>query len=645
MNTLWIVIIGGLTAYLAYNFYARWIDRHIIQSDVRRATPAKMYMDGVDFMPTSRNILFGYHFKAIAAAGPIVGPITAANLWGWSPSLAWLVLGVSFIGWVSDYSAIMVAVRNDGNSLSAIAHKLIAPRTRTILFVFIFFYLMLLAGAFIGILAAILSARPDVPFGIIMLALMGLLAGQMMYRWKMGIMGVTVFVVALTLAGMVGGPWGQHRDEKGALVNGPVAAAVVQLNSAVDAINDRQPLFTVEDPTAADPRIPAPGKDGKRPSTAAYDADTGMLKTLPNYLWWMIFLFAFSYMGANLPIWRFAQPVNYIGFWITSITILLSALGMIIAPLLDTKDAAGNLIGVFALSPLKDLGFGIKEGVAWQPLWPMLFVTIACGAISGWHALVGSIGTARQIEYDTDGLPVGAGGMLFGEFPLALLSLTAVSIAGAGGGGGRFAAGVGKLVYAGTFGLIPETFGTALGFATFVIIVLTVTQLVFRVMRVTLAEWVGDAIPPMRNMHVASVISMGFTAALVLTGTWVYLWQMFGASNQLMAALSLLVVAVWLKSEKRNPTYAVVPLVFMYVTTLAATAVTARNLYVTIAANPKMSALPVGGAWAMIAVSVLLFVAAIIIGWDGYKAYMRHGTMTPKAPAVHPGAIPPAAHA
>ena len=234
--------------------------------------------------------------------------------------------------------------------------------------------------------------------------------------------------------------------------------------------------------------------------------------------------------------------------------------------------------------------------------------------------------------------------MLFGENTLALLSLTAVSIAGAGGGGGRFAVGVGKLVYAGTFGLIPETFGTALGFATFVIIVLTVTQLVFRVMRVTLAEWVGDAIPPMRNMHVASFISMGFTAALVLTGTWVYLWQMFGASNQLMAALSLLVVAVWLKSEKRNPTYAVVPMVFMYVTTLAATAVTARNLYVTIAANPKMTALPVAGAWAMIAVSALLFVAAILIGWDGYKAYLRHAA-TPAAPAPQPAAVPPAAHA
>jgi carbon starvation protein len=639
MNTLWIVVIGVLTAYFAYNYYARRIDRNIIQSDPKRATPARLYMDGVDFMPTSRNVLFGYHFKAIAAAGPIVGPITAANIWGWAPSLAWLILGVSFIGWVSDYSAIMVAVRNDGNSLSAISHKLIAPRTRTILFVFIFFYLMLLAGAFVGILAAILSARPDVPFGIIMLALMGLLAGQMMYRWKMGIMGVTVLVVALTLAGMAAGPWGQHRDEKGALVNGPVAAVVANVNGAVDSLTDSKPLFSVEDPTLADPRIPAPRADGTRPTTPAYDAATSQLKTLPNYLVWMVFLFAFSYLGANLPIWRFAQPVNYIGFWITSITILLSALGMVVAPLLGTKDAAGNLIGAFALPAFKSLGFDIVENAAWQPLWPMLFVTIACGAISGWHALVGSVGTARQLEYETDCLPVGAGSM-FGENALALLSLTAVSIAGAGGGGGRFAVGVGKLVYAGTFGLVPEAFGTALGFGTFVIIVLTVTQLVFRVMRVTLTEWIGDAVPPVRNMHVSSLISMFLTLALVLTGTWVYLWQMFGASNQLMAALSLLVVGVWLKSEKRNPSYAVIPMIFMYVTTLAATAVTARNLYVTIAANPKMTALPVAGAWAMIAVSALLFVAAILIGWDGYKAYQRHAA-APAAPAPRPAAVPP----
>ncbi|MFI5168258.1 MAG: carbon starvation protein A [Thermoanaerobaculales bacterium] len=630
MNTLWVVVIAVGVIYTAYNFYARRVDRNVIRSDAKRATPAKMYMDGVDFMPTSKNVLYGYHFKSIAAAGPIVGVITAANIWGWLPSLLWLVFGVSLIGWASDYSAIMVSVRNDGNSLSAISHRLIAPRTRTILFVFIFFYLMLLAGAFVGILAAILSARPDVPFGIIMLALMGLLAGQMMYRWKMGIISVTVIVVAITLAAMALGPMGQHKNEQGGLVQGPVGGTVAAVNGAIDNLNGKRPLFNVVDPTAADPRIPAPGADGKRPTTAAYDAATGLVRTLPNYLLWMVFLFVFSYLGANLPIWRFAQPVNYIGFWIMLITIVLSAVGALAAPLTGVKDVAGNAIGAFALSATKDLGFAVQAGKAWQPLWPMLFVTIACGAISGWHALVGSVGTARQLEYETDGLPVGAGSM-FGEYTLALLSLVAVSIAGVGGGGARFAAGVGKLIYAGTFGALPEVFGTALGFGAFVMIVLTVTQLVFRVMRVTLTEWVGEAVPLVRNMHVSSIISMVLTLALVLTGTWVYLWQMFGASNQLMAALSLLVVTVWLKSENRKPTYALVPMLFMYITTLFATLVTARNLYVTIAANPKMSGLPVAGAWAMIVVAALLVVAALFIGWDGLKAYQRYSARPAEA--------------
>src|ERR671935_1830136 len=181
MNTLYIVIIGIVTIYVPYNFYARRIDRDVIQADPKRATPARMYMDGVDFMPTSRNVLYGYHFKSIAAAGPIVGVITAANLWGWLPALLWLMIGVSFIGWVSDYSAIVLAVRNDGNSLSAVAHRLIAPRTRQILFIFIFFYLLLVAGAFVGIMAATLNGNPTTGLAIAGLMVLGLLAGQMLY--------------------------------------------------------------------------------------------------------------------------------------------------------------------------------------------------------------------------------------------------------------------------------------------------------------------------------------------------------------------------------------------------------------------------------------------------------------------------------
>jgi carbon starvation protein len=250
----------------------------------------------------------------------------------------------------------------------------------------------------------------------------------------------------------------------------------------------------------------------------------------------------------------------------------------------------------------------------------MLFVTIACGAISGWHALFGSIGTARQLEYETDALPVG-GGAMFTENTLALLSLVAVSIAGTGGGAGRFAAGVGSLLTV-LFGDGFRLLGTALGFGAFMVIVLTVTQLIFRVMRVTLSEWVGESMPVLKNMHVSTIVSMVLTILLVLTGTWVYLWQMFGAANQLMAALSLLIVTVWLREQKKNPSFALYPTLFMYITTLAATLVTARNLFVTIVPQGGIAA---AGAWAMIIIAILLFIAALLIGWDGYQAYQRYG--------------------
>src|SRR6266545_1034131 len=206
MNTFVAVVIGLVVSYVGYNFYARRVDRDVIQSDPNRMTPARLYMDGVDFVPTSRNVLFGYHFKSIAAAGPIVGAITAANLWGWLPALIWLVLGVCLIGWMSDYSAIMVSVRNEGNSLSAIAHRLIAPRTRLILFVFIFFYLLLIGGAFGGILAGVMNSQSQAPLGIIVLMAMGLLLGQMLYRWHLGLIPATAITVGVTFAAILLGP-------------------------------------------------------------------------------------------------------------------------------------------------------------------------------------------------------------------------------------------------------------------------------------------------------------------------------------------------------------------------------------------------------------------------------------------------------
>ncbi len=655
MNATVVAVLGAVMIYLAYTLYARKIDREVIQPDGKKATPARMYMDGVDYMPTSRNVLYGYHFKSIAAAGPIVGPIAAAMLWGWMPALLWLVLGVTFIGWASDYSAILVAVRNDGNSLSAIAHKLIAPRTRIILFVFIFFYLLLLAGAFVGILAGIFDPRADVPFGIFMLAIMGLLMGQMLYRWKLGLVSVTLLAVLVTLGSMALGAKGislvkaQTPDGKPAaamVFAGPINSAVESLGGAINRLSGGQPLYTVVDPTKADPRLASTVVNPEGKIVPKYVDKSGAIKMLPSFVFWCLFVFAFSYLGTVLPIWRFAQPVNYIGFWVTFLTIGLSALGAVVGgvraifgnaemataitfqtkvfttlmPVSQAKDAAGNILQALP---------------AIQPLWPMLFVTIACGAISGWHALVGSIGTARQLEYETDALPVGGGGM-FSENALALLSLVAVSIAG-GAGAGAFAAGVGKLLGLVTFGGIPQAYGTALGFGVFVVIVLTVVQLVFRVMRVTLGEWLGGIWVGFKNASIAAIISMGLTLLLVLSGTWIYLWQLFGASNQLMAALSLLIVSVWLKSSGRSPRYAFWPMVFMYITTMAAILVTAYNLYASILSNPKIAAQPINsvGAGLMIVVAALLFIAAAVIAYDAFRAWQKLKV----APAPKPQAV------
>ena len=630
MNSLWVVVIGVVVIYLAYNFYAKRIDRVVIQADAKRATPATMYMDGADFVPTSRFVLYGYHFKSIAAAGPIVGVITAANIWGWVPSIIWLMVGVSFIGWASDYSAIMLAVRNDGNSLSAISHKLVSPRTRTVLFLFIFFYLLLIAGAFLGILGALLDARPDVPFGILVLAGMGLLGGYLLYRRRMDIILVTGIVVAVTLAAMALGPAGVDfpAGKAPTWASGPISGAVTGINGAINAGGA---LYTVVDPTAADPRVPAPAADGKRPTTALYDSATGAIKVTPSFIFWCLFLIAFAYLGTNLAIWRFAQPVNYIGFWVMALVIVLSALGALLAPFTRPELATFKTP---AFSSFMGTPAIISSG-AWQPLWPMLFVTIACGAISGWHALFGSVGTARQLEYETDALPVGGGGM-FSENTLGLLSLTAVSIAG-GAGAGAFAAGVGNLISTVTFGAIGVPYGTALGFGAFVVIVLTVVQLVFRVMRVTLGEWLGPIWAGFRNQHIATVVGAILSLALVLTGTWVYLWQLFGAANQLLAALALLLVTLWLASTKRNTAYAGIPMVFMYVTTIFATLVTAYNLYATIATKSGVPAISVVGAWAMIVIAVLLVLAALLIAVDAWNAWNRfRGAPAAARPAAAP---------
>jgi carbon starvation protein len=595
VNALIAVILGALTVYLTYTRYARRIDRNVIQSDPKRATPATLYLDGVDFMPTNRNILFGYHFKSIAAAGPIVGAIVAATLWGWLPAMIWLIGGVAFMGWVSDYSAIVLSVRNEGHSLSAVAHRLVSPRTRTILFLFIFFYLLLVAGAFVGIMATAMESQPRTHLGMILLVIMGLLLGQMLYRWRIGLMPATVLTVGITLIAILMG----HTSE----------GFFKALNEAFNAMTGGTPLVTYFDPTSANFK----GAEAK---------------IMPSLLFWAIAICLFCYAGSVLPIWRMAQPVVYVGFWITALAMLLglggAALGTITKP-----EVAQFQIPMFK-------GWNPQMGPAGiMPLWPMLFVTIACGAISGWHALFGSVGTARQIENEADMLPVGAGSML-AEFLLGMLALLAISVGSKGSPVAAFANGLGGFIS--VWG-VPLDYAVSLAFAAFIVIVLVVMQLLFRVMRVTLTEWLGEIIPPLRNQHFASFVSIALALLLVMTGTWIYLWQLFGAANQLMAALSLLLVTIWLASVGKNWVYAGIPMILMYVTTVASVLVTAYNLYFNVY-WPNLEAgriLPTVGSGLMVLVAILLVLAALLIGIDGFRAFFKY--LGNPAPSARPAPV------
>jgi len=501
------------------------------------------------------------------------------------------------------------SVRNDGNSLSAIAHKLIAPRTRQVLLLFIFFYLLLVAGAFGNLVAGVLN-DPRVPLGIIALALLGLATGHMLYRAKMDLIVVTLIAVVGTLVAV-----GLNADAAG-----PVATAFKNFNSWLNGFAPpKGALVTVLDPT-----LPAGKQD---------------VPITVSFVFWLFAMFAFCYAGAVAPIWRYAQPVNYIGFWITALTLVLGGLGAVLAFFVK-PDVASFKIPAFT-SFLSTTA--VQQSGAFQPLWPMLFVTIACGAISGWHALIGSVSTARQIESEEDMLPVG-GGAMFSEFTLGILSLMAVSIAvtpAAAGNVVKFATGVGNFLNVGTFGLVNATYGTAIGFAAFVVIVITVVQLLFRVMRVTLAEWVGDRAPIFRNIHVGTLVSMAATTILVVSGTWVYIWQLFGASNQLMASLSLLVVMIWLVATRRNPTYAAIPGVFMYVTTTLAALVTAYNLWATVFSKNLGKAgreIAVFGSGLTILIALLIVAAAVTIAYDGIRALQRY-RREPLEVAPAPGAV------
>ncbi len=557
MNALVVLVLAVIAIVLGYGVYAKSINRTVIQPDDKRATPATMFMDGVDFTPANRHVLFGYQFKSVAALGPIVGPIVAIR-WGWLPALLWIILGTFFIGWVQDYASIVVGLREEGRTFGALSYKLISPRARTILLVFIYIYLLLIMAAFGKQVGYDLMTNPSVPVGVLLVMIFGVLAGQMTYKWKQDI----ILTSLVTVVGSIVGIW------IGTL------APVVQLMTGVNA---------------------AMGGNEK--------------------IFWSVVVLILCYFGGVLPIWRWAQPINYVAFWIVFLGILFGTLGLVIwHP------------GIPADFPMYTNWNGTIDAklgpLGW--MWPVLFVTIACGAVSGWHSLVSSSGTARQLEKETDALFVGGGSMFLEMFLACLSLLCAVVGVGASAGFSRYVELMAAGKTAGVFatGLsqfmaqvgIPTSFGLPYGSVFLTLMALTIMYLVVRFMRVASAEFLGDAIPAFRNVHVGSIVGLVLSGVLIWTGFWSQIWVLFGGANQLMASLALLLISLWLLTQKKAYLWAFIPFVFMFITTIAALIVT---IVVSFAGG-----LTVGKVIADVMGAVLI-VCALILAQDAIKAIQK----------------------
>jgi carbon starvation protein len=492
-----------LLLVLGYRSYGSWVARQVGPDDAR-ATPARRLEDGVDFVPTRPFYLFAQHFSAIAAAGPIAGPILACQAFGWLPCALWVGLGVVLIGAVHDFTALLASVRHDARSIAEIAREHLGARAGHSLMAFIWIALVYVAVAFADITAASFVVGTEE------------LAGAKAFHPGGAVAAASVMYLAL------------------AVVMGLVQRFL------------RPPLWLL---TAI--FVPATF------AVAWLGTEVSGLLLLDRRTWVALILL-YCAVASLLPVWALLQPRGYLGGFVLFSALALGVVGVFFGgyrieqPAFKTWNAGG-----FAGS-----------------LYPFLFVNIACGACSGFHGLVCSGTTSKQIDRESHAQPVGFGAMLAEGF-VALIALVTIMIALPGdvkglAPGTIYGNGIGRFL---TLIIGPEhltfavTFG-ALAFSTFVFDTLDVATRLGRYLLQELFGWSGR-----RGAIAATLLTVGAPLVLLLLaeeGSWAKFWALFGASNQLLAALTLLAVTVWLRRTGRPWAFTALPMLFVLVTTLVA---------------------------------------------------------------------------
>lgn len=594
MLTLGVALASMIGFIVAYNTYGRWLARKIFDVDSTAVTPSEQLNDGVDFVPTRRSVIFGHHFTSIAGTGPIVGPAIAV-FWGWLPALLWVVFGSIFVGAVHDFGALIVSLRNRGQTVGEVAGRLITPRARVLFLLVLFFALTIVLAIFGLVIAKIFDIYPQSVLSVWIAMPLAIAIGVALRR---GVGNLTV----MSLGAL-------------ALLYGAVWLGVYHMPISLDVGN----------PVMA----------------------------------WTVILMVYCFAASVLPVWLLLQPRDYINSQQLFVALALLIVGLAVAGFSGQADLIGSAPAISQSVPADA-----------PPIFPFLFITIACGACSGFHCLVSSGTTSKQIANETDAQPVAYGGMLL-EGMLAVLVILACT---AGLGIGRFdlttsaapalmneagAAVVGQeawlMSYGGEswagFGLgaklgafiegganFVAALGVDLPLAVGLIAVLvacfaaTTLDTATRLQRYVIQELADSLhIAPAKNKYVATTIAVGLglgVAAIPATPTaamgtgGLILWPLFGATNQLLAGLAFLVTAFYLWRRQKPVWFLVLPMILLIL--LPAWALSVQIFHPETGWYFKQQYLLFGIGITTLALQVWMVIEALLI-WPNVKGVLEEG--------------------
>jgi carbon starvation protein len=519
-----VLLIVGLVLYGSYRLYVSPLIEENINPSRMRSTPARRQMDGVRFFPARASVLTGFQLRSISL-DVIIAPVIAVQF-GWLPAILWLIVGAVFFGWVNDYMSAIISVRSSGKTFAQLFDLFFNSKSRILIYWFLLIFLLIIISQFSLLLTSLLS-RTDLPFGTITFVMVGLLAGTLIFRTQTNLIIITLLSLALTLAGF----W--------ISTSSPIEGIFNHVNQLISNLDN----------------------------WGSIDTTFGSI-SVQSFVY-LFLVYTVCYLSSVLPTWRLAVPFNFLSNLLVVAAFVMALVGLFLGTL---RSSTYTNFELPALTTVYQPNLG--------PIWPILFVTLSSGAISGWHALVSSFTTSRQVEKEPVLKPVTTVAM-YAETMIVAIIIIFAAIFGlasgifnpdqnftlASGPAAVFATGlVNTWQY---LGISPQI-SASISAILLTLMGISILQLAVRYARGIQSELLGNRIPLLKNHHSSTIIILMVVLVLLLFGLRDQLWMLFFGANQIIAGSVLMFATIWLAGQCKNIWWTFLPSIFIYLTGMAA---------------------------------------------------------------------------